>query len=271
MKREDLIHPVVSGNKWRKLKYNLARAKEEGYHTILSFGGAYSNHIHAFALAAREEGFRAIGVIRGEKIIPLNPTLADAERNEMMLHFLSREEYRRKNEPEFLRMLSTRVGDFYHVPEGGSNAEGVKGCMEIAPEIGVPYDVLCAPCGTGTTLAGIIASVPEGKKVMGFPVLKGGDFLYKEIQTFLGETGVHVGDNWGLQCGYHFGGYAKWNEELMSFIHQFKELHDIQLDQVYTGKMMFGLMEMIGQNYFLPGTSIVALHTGGLQGLPGRL
>lgn len=269
MKREDLIHPVVSGNKWRKLKYNLIRAKEEEPPAILSFGGAYSNHIHALALAAQEAGLKSIGIIRGEEVLPLNNTLSYAKSCGMELYFVSREEYRRKSEGAFIESLHKRFGDFYLVPEGGNNALGVKGCMEILQEIEQFYDVVCLPCGTGTTMAGIVASLPEGKKAIGFPVLKGGDFLYKEIDLLLGSFVLYHQDSWRLEEHYHFGGYGKWTEELMQFIHGFKTLHGIQLEQVYTGKMMYGLMDMIRNDFFERGTRIVAIHTGGLQGLEG--
>jgi 1-aminocyclopropane-1-carboxylate deaminase len=267
MKREDLIHPIVSGNKWRKLKYNLAEAKKEGHQTILSFGGAYSNHIHALALAAQEAGLKSIGIIRGEKTEPLNSTLSYAQSCGMELYFISREEYRRKNEEPFLNSLREKFGNFYLVPEGGSNVLGVKGCMEILPEIEMFYDVVCLPCGTGTTMAGIVASLPEGKKAIGFPVLKGGDFLYKEIDLLLGDFILYHHDSWQLEGRYHFGGYGKWNEELMQFIQGFKTLYGIQLEQIYTGKMMYGLMDMIRNDFFEKGTRIVAIHTGGVQGL----
>ncbi len=269
IKREDLIHPVVSGNKWRKLKYNLREAKETGHDTVLSFGGAYSNHIHALAEAAREEGLRVIGVIRGEELTTLNPTLSDAKAKGMKLHFVSREEYKKKNEAAFIERLEELFGKFYLIPEGGSNLQGVWGCMEIVPEIEVPYDVLCTACGTGTTMAGVVASLPADKTAIGFPVLKGGSFLYKEINDLLSSVEGLEKKNWHLEEQYHFGGYAKWNAELIRFMQEFKNKYDIQLDQVYTGKMMYGLFDLIRKDFFKKGTIVVALHTGGLQGGKG--
>lgn len=264
IKREDLIHPVVSGNKWRKLKYNLLTAKEVGHTSILSFGGAYSNHIHALAGASNALGLNSIGIIRGEASFPLNATLAYAQSCGMELHFISREDYKKKTTPEFLTSLEERFGKFYSIPEGGYNTEGRNGCMEITKEITIDYDVLCCACGTGTTLSGIIASLPEGKKAIGFPALKGGAFLYEEINALLLSQNTA---NWHLETDYHFGGYGKWNHELLDFIADFRETHGIQLDQVYTGKLLFGLVDLIRKDFFKERTSIVALHTGGLQGL----
>ncbi len=268
IKREDLIHPIVSGNKWRKLKYNFFAAKEKRQNTILSFGGAYSNHIHALAGAAEAWGFKSIGIIRGEELLPLNPTLSYAKACGMELFFVSREVYKRKNEPGFLQELQAKFGDFYLVPEGGSNSAGVRGCMEILPEIELPYDVVCLACGTGTTMAGLIASLPADNKAIGFPVLKGGSFLYEEINTLLAPLELDRKNNWYLEENYHFGGYGKWNAELLRFMEDFKNKHGIALDQVYTGKMVYGLMDKIRKGFFKRGTVVVALHTGGLQGLP---
>ena len=267
IKREDLIHPILSGNKWRKLKYNFLKAKEEGQDTILSFGGAYSNHIHALAAAAKALGLKSIGIIRGDEIVPLNNTLTYAKSCGMELSFVSREDYKRKTEDDFITTLHVTFGSFYLIPEGGFNGEGVKGCMEIVEEIDFEYDIICCACGTGTTISGIIASLPKGKKAIGFPVLKGGDFLYNEIKQLLSKTEKLDDTNWHLETNYHFGGYAKWNKELLDFINDFKEKHGLQLDQVYTGKMMYGLFDLIKNDFFKEGTSIIAIHTGGLQGL----
>lgn len=266
VKREDLIHPIVSGNKWRKLKYNLAKAKEEGQDTILSFGGAYSNHIHALAGAAKEIGMRSIGIIRGEELGADNSTLSFAKECGMELHFVTREAYKRKTEKAWLDELEEQLGRFYLVPEGGSNAEGVMGCQEIITEINFPYDAVCVACGTGTTMAGLVASLPGNKKAIGFPVLKGGDFLYDEIKALLVSVNAPVNNNWQLQTDYHFGGYAKWNNDLLNFMKDFKNEHGIQLEQIYTAKMMYGIFDLIEKGFFEKGTSVVALHTGGLQG-----
>lgn len=267
LKREDLLHDKVSGNKWRKLKYNLLAAKEQEYTTLLTFGGAYSNHIYAAAAAANEVGFKSIGVIRGERIEPLNATLSFAEQMGMQLHFVSRTLYREKRESYFIENLHNEFGDFYLIPEGGSNNLAVKGCTEIANDIDIPFDYLCTPVGTGGTMAGLIASLPTSK-ILGFPALKG-DFLNNEVVTLLQDYGCKNIDNWEINTQYHFGGYAKIKPELIDFINTFKRKNNIQLDPIYTGKMMFGIYDLIAQDYFKNESTIVALHTGGLQGLEG--
>ena len=267
LKREDLLHNKVSGNKWRKLKYNLQTAKEQGYTTLLTFGGAYSNHIYATAAAANEAGFNSIGVIRGERIEPLNATLTFAEQMGMQLHFVSRTLYREKKEKYFIDNLRHEFGDFYLIPEGGSNNLAVKGCTEIADDIDISFDYLCTPVGTGGTMAGLIASLSKSK-ILGFSALKG-DFLKNEVDALLHDYGCVNSDNWEINTQYHFGGYAKIKTELTDFINAFKKKFDIQLDPIYTGKMMFGIYDLISQGYFKSDSTIVALHTGGLQGLEG--
>ncbi len=267
MKRDDLIHPIVSGNKWRKLKYSLLKAKEMGYTTILSFGGAYSNHIHALAKAAKEEGLKSIGIIRGEELrTNLNPTLVDAQNNGMQLHFVSREAYRKKEGEAFIHSLHEKFGTFYLIPEGGKSKEGVLGCSEISQEIAIDYHYIALACGTGTTLAGIIHGLPEDKKAIGIPVLKEGSFLETDINLLLEELDSLKATNWELKTAYHFGGYAKTTPELLSFIERFELKHNIPLDPIYTGKLLFGVMDLIKHNFFPKGSSIVILHTGGLQG-----
>ncbi len=267
LKREDLIHPTVSGNKWRKLKYNLTEAKSTGHTKILTFGGAYSNHIYATAAAARESGFEAIGIIRGEETLPLNDTLAFAKSQEMKLHYISRSVYRQKGEVWFIEKLKEQFGEFYLIPEGGSNSLAVKGCIEIKEDIDIVYDVICTPVGTGGTLAGLITSHNEDIEVLGFSALKGEGFIEKEVRKLL--TGYRDNNNWKINSKYHFGGYAKIKPELVQFISSFHQKHGAVLDPIYTGKMMFGLYDMIDQGTFQQGTTIVALHTGGLQGIKG--
>ncbi|HSZ26289.1 MAG TPA: pyridoxal-phosphate dependent enzyme [Cytophagaceae bacterium] len=269
MKREDLIHPIVSGNKWRKLNFNLAKAIEEGHSTILSFGGAYSNHIHAMAAASEAFGLKSIAIIRGEEMQPLNGTLAYAKSCGMKLHFVTREEYKMKTNEDFILKLREQFGEFYLIPEGGRNAEGVKGCTEIVKEIDIEFDCICTACGTGTTMAGLVNSLAEDRKAIGFPVLKGGDFLYRDINDLLSEVSIMKKNHWHLETNYHFGGYAKWNNELLSFMNNFEKEHNIPLDPIYTGKMMYGLFDLIHKGFFIENTTVIALHTGGLQGLIG--
>lgn len=265
IKREDLIHPFVSGNKYRKLKYNLRQAKAEKQTTLLTFGGAFSNHIAAVAYAGKENGFETIGVIRGEELatkIESNPTLKFAQECGMQFEFVSREAYRLKTEAFFLKQLEQKFGSFYLVPEGGTNALAIQGCEEILTEEDAVFDYIGCAIGTGGTISGIINSTLSHQKVLGFPALKG-DFLQEEIRNFVQN------ENWELIPDYHFGGYGKVNAELIDCINRFLEETQIPLDPVYTGKMVFGIMDLIEKNYFPENAKILVIHTGGLQGIQG--
>ena len=264
IKREDLLHPHISGNKWRKLKYNLLQAKEEGYDTLLTFGGAFSNHIAATAAAGKEFGFKTIGVIRGEELkdkVEDNPTLAFAEGCGMQFKFVNREQYRSKTDTAFIQQLKEEFGQFYFLPEGGTNTLAVKGCEEILTAIDVSFTHICCAVGTGGTIAGIVKSASKHQKVLGFPALKAD--LSDDIAKFA-PTG-----NCNLVTDYHFGGYAKVNKELIAFINDFNSKTSIPLDPVYTGKMVFGVIDMIGKDFFPEGSDILLIHTGGLQGIEG--
>lgn len=270
IKREDELHPFISGNKYRKLKYNLVEAANQKKDTLLTFGGAYSNHIAATAAAGFEHNFKTIGVIRGdelatnlEEVLKTNPTLKFASEQAMQFHFVSRSAYRNKTNPEFIAELEKRFGNFYLVPEGGTNSFAVKGCEEILTNEDNQYDYICSAVGTGGTISGIINSLKEHQKVIGFPALKG-NFLQKEIEKYVVRN-----DNWSLNTEYHFGGYAKISEGLITFINKFKSETSIPLDPVYTGKVLFGVVDLIKKNYFKEGTKILAIHTGGLQGIDG--
>lgn len=269
VKRDDLLHDEISGNKIRKLKYNLIQAKSEGYQTLLTFGGAYSNHIYAVAAAGEIHGFKTIGVIRGEAYQNLNPTLAFARSKGMHLHYLSRADYKSKYDIETINKLKNEFGEFYMIPEGGTNSLALKGCTEIIDEIDIPFDLITTCCGTGGTLGGIIAGLNGRNHAIGFPVLKGADFLRKEIQDHIIKYNDKVYLNWHLMLEYHFGGYAKHTRELVEFINDFNNMNEILLDPVYTGKMMFGLYNMIHRNVFKKGTRIITIHTGGVQGIDG--
>ena len=265
IKREDLIHPFVSGNKFRKLKYNLLQAKTENYETLLTFGGAFSNHIAAVAFAGKEKGFKTIGIIRGDELagkVAENPTLSFAQNCGMQLEFISREEYRLKSEVSFIGNLKQKFGSFYLIPEGGTNDLAIKGCQEILTTEDADFDYICCSIGTGGTISGIINSVLPHQKVLGFPALKG-DFLKEEICNFVQN------ENWELLTDYHFGGYGKVNEELIQFINQFYTENQIPLDPIYTGKMVFGVIDLIQKNYFPAGSKILLIHTGGIQGIQG--
>ena len=270
IKREDEIHPFVWGNKFRKLKYNLQEATLQQKKTLLTFGGAFSNHILATAVAGKLQGFSTIGIIRGEelgidldKTLAGNATLRNAAAHGMKFEFISREQYRNKTSVNFLKILEEKYGDFYSIPEGGTNELAVKGCEEILTTEDNEFDYICSCVGTGGTLAGIINSAQKHQKVLGFPALKG-DFLTKEIQQYTDSQ-----QNWGLVTDYHFGGYGKYTEELIHFINRFKNETDIPLDPIYTGKMMFGILDRIQKNKFPKGSKLLIIHTGGLQGIDG--
>lgn len=269
LKREDLLHPIISGNKWRKLKYNIYEAINGNFNTLLTFGGAYSNHIHATSYAGKLFGLNTIGVIRGEEHFPLNPTLTDAKNFGMKFHYLSRSDYRKKKEPSIINNLQNLYGDFYLIPEGGSNSLAVKGCVEIVDDINIAFDYILSACGTGGTIAGIITALRGKKKVIGIPVLKGASFLYNDIESLIYNFGHTKFNNWHLELDYHHGGYAKISKELINFILKFERINNISLDPIYTGKLMFAINDMIQNNYFPKGSSIIALHTGGLQGKKG--
>ena len=269
IKREDQTDPIISGNKYRKLKYNLLNARDNGLNTLLTFGGAYSNHIHAVAYAGHKFGFNTIGVIRGEETLPLNPTLKDASSYGMKFHYMSRTDYRNKMAPNLIEKLKKQYGFFYLVPEGGSNALAVNGCTEILDKNEKDFEHICCACGTGGTIAGIIASLNGSKKVWGFPALKNGEFLKKDISNLVDSYNSKSYNNWDLITKYHFGGYAKYNTDLIGFINQFKRQHSIQLDPIYTGKLLFAIYEEIKLGFFKNGEKILAIHTGGLQGIKG--
>ena len=265
IRREDLIHPFISGNKFRKLKYNLVQAKAEHHDTLLTFGGAFSNHIAATAFAGKEYGFKTIGIIRGDELeskILINPTLKFAKECGMQFEFVTRENYRHKTETEFIDKLKQKFGHFYYVPEGGTNAFAVKGCEEILTKEDAEYDYVCCAVGTGGTISGLINSSLPHQKVLGFPALKG-DFLNDEIRKFVRN------ENWELITDYHFGGYGKVTPELIAFVNQFYKENQIPLDPIYTGKMLFGVMDLISTNYFPDDSKILLIHTGGIQGIAG--
>lgn len=269
IKRLDLIHPHISGNKWFKLKYNLHTASENGYNTLLTFGGAYSNHIYATSAAGKLFGFNTIGIIRGEEHLPLNSTLQFAADNGMKLYYVTRSDYRKKHTEEFQNSLREKFGNVYIVPEGGTNLLALKGATEIPSLIQTEYNYICTACGTAGTLSGLIAGLEGKKTLLGFSVLKGGEFLIDNTEKLVEGYTQKKFSNWTINLDYHFGGYAKVNRTLIEFIHEFEKLNGIQLDYVYTGKMMYGIFELLKLGYFKNGHSIAVLHTGGLQGNKG--
>lgn len=261
IKRLDLIHPQISGNKFFKLKYNLLAARQQGFEKVLTFGGAYSNHIAATAFAAHQFGFQSLGMIRGEELAqrPLNPTLATAQQFGMQLEFISRNAYRQKDQPDFLQHLQQQYPDFYLIPEGGTNALAVQGCREILTAEDAQFDLICCAVGTGGTLAGLIEASQQHQQLLGFSALKG-DFLTQEVAQLTTKR------NWRILDNYCCGGYAKTTPELIQFIQTFEQRYNIPLEQVYTGKMLRGIFDLIDQDKIGPDQKILLIHTGGLQG-----
>ena len=270
IKREDLIHPFVSGNKFRKLKYNVLEAKKLKKKALLTFGGAYSNHVLATAVAGKLAGFKTFGVIRGDELgknlkdtIEENATLREAQNHGMKFHFVSRELYRQKSSFGFIEKMKNKWGDFYVIPEGGTNCLAVDGCEEILTEEDAEFDYICSAVGTGGTISGLINASTKHQKIIGFPALKG-NFLSEEIRKYVSRK-----KNWSLKKTYHFGGYAKFDEKLIAFINSFTEQTGVLLDPIYTGKMVYGIVDLIEKGEFSEGTKILAIHTGGIQGIAG--
>ncbi len=263
--REDLNHPLIQGNKFRKLKYNLNEAQRLNLDTLLTFGGAYSNHIHATAAAAKAYGFKSIGIIRGEELAnkELNPSLKDAQVMGMELKFISRSDYRDVTQNKNFNLLQEEFPNTYILPEGGSNDLAVKGCEEILDNRTSVYNFICVPMGTAGTISGIIRSAKPHQKILGFPALKGADFLKESIESYTNQT------HYEIINAYHFGGYAKFTDVLIKFVNNFSAETKIPLEPIYTGKMFYGILDLIENDYFPENSKILAIHTGGLQGIEG--
>lgn len=262
IKRLDLVHPHISGNKFFKLKYNFLEAERLGLKKILTFGGAYSNHIAATAYAAQLFGFESVGIIRGHELADkvLNPTLTTAKKFGMQLHFFSRQDYRQKQQPEFLAQLQQQFPESYIIPEGGTNALAIDGCKEILSEQDHQnFDLICCAVGTGGTMTGLIEASSQHQQVMGFSALKG-DFLNHDVQQLTSRK------NWNITDDYCCGGYAKTMPKLLSFIQNFEQQYQIPLEHIYTGKMLMGIFDLIDRDYFKNETRILVIHSGGLQG-----
>lgn len=263
IKRDDLLHPVISGNKWRKLKYGLIHAINRQADTLISMGGSHSNYLHALAYVGNKLHLNTIGIIRGEQPAQLNPTLTDMRAWGMDLRFISRSDY-------LIYRTYKKTGDVpgltaneYWFPEGGASQFGLPGVSELVAEINEPYDYLSVACGTGTTLAGLIGA--STGQILGFAALKNADYLRDDIKQLLSQNY----SNWQLITDYHCGGFAKINPELVRFIQDFEQITTVPLEPIYTGKMLYGLFDLIGKGYFKSGQRIIALHTGGLQGNRG--
>ena len=265
IKREDQLHPIISGNKLRKLKYTILNAQQSGHSKLLTFGGAFSNHIAATAYAGMKAGIQTIGVIRGEELEKKwreNPTLRLAAEHGMKFYFVDRAAYANKTHPEFLKSLEQKFGSHFLIPEGGTNEAAIKGCQEILTLEDQSFDIITTSVGTGGTMAGLIESAQEHQHILGFSALKG-NFLKDNIRNFATK------ENWEIATKYHFGGYAKVNEALILFLNSFKAQTGILLDPIYTGKMVYGILDMVEKKAFKSNTNILAIHTGGLQGIEG--
>lgn len=288
--RTDQIDPVISGNKWFKLKPNLLEAKQQGHKTLLSFGGPYSNHLHSLAAAGKADHFNTIGIIRGEQHLPLNPTLSDITKQGMKLYYVNRQTYRNKHLPEVIEQLKQLIteddpfnqgrhaGQFYLLPEGGTNKLAVTGAAEIAAFIPGDADYICVPCGTGGTIAGIIAGLSistqvktnQKQTVLGFPAMKGAQFLEPIIADLIKEQKRPATQVlWKLLYDWSFGGFGRINAALALFIDDFEKKYPVELDPVYTAKMMYAIVSMVEKEFFPRGSRIIAVHTGGLQGKRG--
>jgi 1-aminocyclopropane-1-carboxylate deaminase len=262
VKREDQVDKVVSGNKFRKLRYNLLRAQVTGMHTLFTFGGAYSNHIAAVARAARLTGMRSIGIVRGQELDKnSNATLRYCDLQGMQLHFIDRDSYRKRNEPEIIAHYASDPSRTYLLPEGGTNELAVRGCEEILTRDDHTFDYICVAAGTGGTLAGIVRSARPGQRVIGFSALKG-SFLNDSIKRYTPKP-------YKLTDAYCFGGYGKIDGELVRFVNDFRHRWGILLDPVYTGKMMYGVLDMMRTGAIPAGSSVLTIHTGGLQAVEG--
>ncbi len=266
--RLDSLDRYAGGNKYFKLKYNLEEAKKQGHTKILTFGGAWSNHLAAVAASQESEinsnKVEIIAVVRGEEPKELSETLRFCKEKGMQLHFVSREEYRKKSEPEFIKELKNKFGDFYLLPEGGSNELAVKGCKEILNYINIDFDYVCCPVGSGGTLAGIASGLKENQTALGFAAIKGGEYLEEVINSLNPKP-----SNFKLFHQYHFGGFAKTRPELIAFKKEFEKQNEFELDYIYTSKMFFGICDLIQKDFFKAGPTIIAIHTGGLQGNKG--
>jgi 1-aminocyclopropane-1-carboxylate deaminase len=290
--RTDATDPFISGNKWFKLKYNLIEAQQQNQHTLVSFGGAYSNHLHALASAAKAENFNAIGIIRGEQQLPLNPTLHDVTAQGMKLYYIDRKTYQNKHLPEVIEQIrqmiikddpfsmKQRADEFYLVPEGGTNQLAVQGASEIASFIPDDNDFVCLACGTGGTFAGVLHGLMQKKSatsstLLGFPAMKGGQFLEAIINDLLEQQIQNDSAppsktiEWQLLTDWSFGGFAKMNKELALFIQDFEKKYPLKLDPIYTAKMMYAIVSLAEMDFFPHGSRIIAIHTGGLQGRRG--
>jgi len=272
IKRDDLIHPIISGNKWRKLQGNIAYAKEKGIRNLLTFGGSYSNHIHAFSYACMHHGLSSVGIIRGEASYSKNFTLSCAQRCGMTLKFVDRKTYRKRDDLEYLAQLNNEYPDHLLVPEGGSNNLALSGVGNVISELKhqTRFNTLMLPVGSGGTIAGLINADNGQHNILGIAVLKQGEYLQKKVEDLLPENRVGL-SNWRIMTEYHYGGYARFSKFDSERIRNFSFEVGIPFEPVYSGKMVLALLDLIEANYFPKGHTVMLLHTGGLQGLAGLI
>lgn len=267
IKRDDLIDQHVSGNKIYKLKHNVYEAKQTGHQSLLTFGGAFSNHLAATAKYAREENLISIGIVRGEQPDELNPTLRFCMENGMHLKFVSRSEYRKKTDPAFLEQFRIAYDKPFIIPEGGSNTLGIIGAREMLDERTAAFDTIICPMGTGTTVAGLLEAATEQQRIIGVPIHKHTSVMddiigqYPSLSAHLGKLAI-----WE---DFHFGGYAKWDDRLIKFIRRFYNEFGIKLDPIYTSKAMFAVMQHLKEGTLGSDKNVLFIHTGGLQGVDG--
>jgi 1-aminocyclopropane-1-carboxylate deaminase len=264
IKRDDEIHEIISGNKWRKLKYNIEFVIKNAYKGIITFGGAHSNHLSATSFLCKKYNLESIAIVRGDEDAPKSETLLFCESQDTKLIFENRTAYKDKNSETYLSHLQRQYPEYYIIPEGGANDLGVKGCEEIVSEIDIDFDYISIDCGTGATLAGMVRKLKPHQKAIGVQVLKGKDFITEEVHKW--SPGCNLFEVW---TGYHFGGYAKYHEELIHFMQWFYAETKIKLDPIYTAKQFFSVFDQIKNRYFPEGSSIVLVHSGGLQGIAG--
>lgn len=271
IKRDDTIHPIISGNKWRKLKFNLSHAKQHNFSGVLSFGGSFSNHIHALAFACQQQGLKSIGIIRGEKEYANNFTLSMAKRWGMELIFVDRKTYRLREDADYLASLQQQHPDYLVVPEGGSNTLALIGVGEVIEELNqqCKFDTLLTPVGSGGTLAGLVQADNNQHQLLGIAVLKQDNYLTEQVNNLLGKPSHH--NNWQILSEFHRGGYAKFNKDDVQRLLAFNQQTGFIFEPVYSGKMILALLDLIEQGHFPEGHRIVLLHTGGLQGLGGMI
>lgn len=256
--RLDLPDPLSGGNKSFKLKYNLQETKRLGFKKLITFGGAFSNHIAAVANAGKKNEIETVGIIRGEELnADSNAVLKYASYRGMQLIFISREDYRKRNDPDFINLLQQQYGPAYLLPEGGSNEFAVKGCKEILPAEADLFDIIICPVGTGATLAGIIASAKSHQEIIGVAVLEGKEYLENEVAQLLQNQSVQA--KWKIEHGFTFGGYARSSPLLEAFVAEMKTKYNLPLEPVYSAKALYALKET-GNKI---NCRILFIHTGG--------